>query len=186
LLVDVDQTRAQLAKNWGWIVASGVFTMALGALAFLLPVTATGVAYDGTVLLIGATGLVGLFNAFTRENGHKVKSALSGALYMALAYYMATNPGVGLGFITLSIAAAISAEGLFETALAVKNENLEGRAWHAVSGIASVIAGLGLTLSMPVSSLVTPGFALGARLSGNGATKVAVGLAGKEIADSSK
>lgn len=160
--------------------------MALGAAALLLPTFATGVAYDGTVLTIGASGVVGLVGALKRENGHKLKSAISGLVYLGLAYYLGTHPAQGLDIITLTIATTIAAEGLFETVLAAKNKNLQGRGWHAVSGIGSVIAGLALSATLPASGLVTPGYALGARLTSNGATKVAVGLAGKELADKRK
>lgn len=186
LVVDVAKAQDELARNWGWITASGISTMVLGGLALGLPVFATGVAYDGTVLALGATGLVSLFGALARENGHKVKSALSGVLYVALAYYMSTHPAQGLDVITLTIATAIAAEGLYETALAVRNEDLQGRGWHLVSGIGSTAAGVWLTANIPAASLFAPGAALGTRLTTNGATKVAVGLAGKELADKQK
>lgn len=182
LAIDIEKAQDELAKNWGWIVGSGVFSMALGAAALLLPTFATGVAYDGTVLTTGAVGFAGLLSAFKVENGQKLKTALSGIGYVALAYYMSTNPGAGLNFLTLTIAAVIASEGLFETAVALKNKNLEGRGWHFVSGLGSVLASLWLTTTLPVSGLFAPGVALGTRLSGNGARKVAVGLAGKELA----
>ena len=186
LVVDVDAVRNQLSENWGWIVTSGVLTMALGTAALLLPIFATGVAYDGLWVTMGATGVVGLINAVVRENGHRAKSAVSGILYLGLAYYLATHPQQGLDIVTLTIATVIASEGLYEAALAFRNKDLQGRGWHAVSGIASVIAGLALSVNLPAAGLVTPGYALGARLTGNGATKVAVGLAGKEIADEKK
>jgi uncharacterized membrane protein HdeD (DUF308 family) len=186
LQVDAERTKAQLADNWGWIVASGAFSMFLGAAAFFVPIFATGVAYNATVLTIGLTGLVGLLNAFKRENGHKLKSAISGVLYGGLAYYMASNPQQGLDIVTVTIAAVIAVEGFYETALAVNNKDLQGRPWHFVAGIVSVLAGIWLTSNIPVSSLFAPGAALGTRLTTNGATKVAVGLAGKELANQRK
>lgn len=184
LTVDIDRARDELARNWGWIVGTGVLTMALGALALTVPIAATGVAYDGTVLTIGAAGFLSLINVFFAEKGHKLKSGLSGVGYLALGYYMGTNPTQGLNIITLSIATVIAAEGLYETALAVKNKEIQGRGWHFVSGILSTLAGVFLSVNIPATSLVTPGAALGVRLTSNGASKVAVGLAGKEIADS--
>ena len=188
LLVDIDQARNQLSQNWGWIVTSGVLTIALGTAAFLVPIFATGVAYNGTVLTLGATGLVSVIaSIFAREHGQQqVKSALSGILYLGLSYYMGTHPQQGLDIITLTIATVIAAEGLYEAALAFRNENLEGRGWHAFSGIGSFIVGLALSANLPATGLVTPGYALGARLTSSGATKLAVGLTGKEIADDAK
>lgn len=183
LFVDVNAARTQLAKNWGGITASGLFTMALGLGALSFPIFASGVAYDATTLTVGATGVVGLINAFQRENGHKTKSAISGILYLGLAYLLATNPGAGLDVITLTMAATIGAEGVFETLLAAKNKDLNGRPWHFVGGIGSVVASVWLAANIPVSSLFAPGVALGTRLTSNGATKVAVGLEGKKIAD---
>ena len=186
LEVNFEKATDELSKNWGWIVGSGVLTMTVGAAALFMPVFASGVAYDATVLTLAASAFVGLISVFVRENGHKVKSGLSGLGYGALAYYMGTHPAQGLDIITLSIATVIAAEGLYEIALAVKNENLQGRGWHFVSGAASSIAGLFLSANIPVASLVAPGVALGVRLTGQGASKVAVGLAGKEIAKNNK
>ena len=160
--------------------------MILGALALLLPVFATGVAYNGIVFTIGLSGLVGVAGAFTRENGHRAMSALSGLFYVALAYYMFTHAALGLDIVTLAIAAVIGAEGLYETIFAVKNKEMKRRVWHLASGIGSTLVGLWHSTSIPASSLVTPGIALGARLTGNGATKVAVGLTGKELASNRK
>jgi uncharacterized membrane protein HdeD (DUF308 family) len=182
LIVDKEQVQAQLAKNWKGITASGVLTMALGVAAFGFPLFATGVAYDATVITIAASAIVGIASIFVRENGHKVKSGISGLGYGALAYYMATHPAQGLDFITLSIAAVIATEGLYELALAIRNQNLQARGWHALSGLVGTGAGLALTAAVPAASLVTPGAALGARLTSQGASKVAIGLTGKDIA----
>ena len=183
MVVDIEKAKEDLAKNWGWIVGSGVLTMALGALALTVPVAATGVAYDGTVLTIGSAGLIGLINVFFAEKGHKLKSGLGGLGYLALAYYMGTHPAAGLDIITLTIATVIAAEGFYEIALAARNKNIQGRGWHFASGVVSSIAGFALSASIPAASLVTPGAALGMRLTSNGASKVAIGLTGKEIAD---
>lgn len=186
LIVDITRAQDQLANNWGWITTSGVLTMALGALALLLPITATNVAYTGTVFTIAATGIVYLLGALFREEGNRLKSGVSGVLYSALAYYMTVNPAQGLNFVTLTIASVIAVEGLYESALAIKNKNLQGRPWHLASGVVSVLASVWLTTNIPVSSLFAPGAALGTRLTSNGGTKVAVGLRGKELADSRK
>jgi len=83
----------------------------------------------------------------------------------------------------LTIATVIAAEGLYETALAIRNSDIQGRGWHAVSGVISTFAGLFLSANIPAASLVAPGAALGVRLTSSGASKVAIGLTGKEIAN---
>lgn len=99
---------------------------------------------------------------------------------------MATHPAAGLDIITLTIATVITAEGFYEVAVAARNENIQGRGWHFVSGLISSSAGFALSANIPAASLVTPGAALGVRLTSNGASKVAIGLTGKDIADKSK
>ncbi|KAG7340863.1 protein of unknown function DUF308 containing protein [Nitzschia inconspicua] len=183
LLVDVRASQTQLAKNWGWITTSGVLTLALGSAALIFPILASGLAYEITYLSLGASGIISLVSAVALENGHRAKSAISGTLSFGLAYVLATNPGAGLDIITLSMAAAIGFEGIFETALAAKNKDLKGRGWHFVSGVGSTLAGVWLAATIPVSSAFAPGAALGARLTSNGACKIAVGLEGKKIAD---
>jgi len=186
LVVDYDRAANNLADNWGWITASGFLTMVLGFSALYVPLFATGVAYDGTVITLALAGIVGIIGAFVRENGHKAKSAFSGVGYAGLAYYMYTHPGAGLDIITLTIASVLAVEGFYETALAAKNKNLQGRPWHFVSGIGSVLASAFLAANIPAASLVAPGVALGGRLTSSGATKMAVGLTGQELADQRK
>ena len=183
LSLNIEQVENEISKNWKWISASGVFTLVVGTGALLSPVFSTGVAYDVTIASIAALGIGGIANVLIAENGHKLKSGLSGLGYSGLAYFMATHPAQGLDVITLTIAAVILAEGLYETALAARNDNLQGRGWHFVSGIVSAAAGLWLSASIPAASLVAPGAALGTRLTTNGASKLAIGLAGKEIAE---
>jgi uncharacterized membrane protein HdeD (DUF308 family) len=186
LIVDTQNIQNELANNWGWIVASGIFTTFLGLLSFGAPIFATGVAYDTTVVAIAFTAVVNLVNAYKAENGQKLKYALSSPLYALLAYYMSTNPAEGLNIITLTIASVIAVEGFFETILAAKNENIQGRPWLFVSGIGSVAASVWLASTLPASSLFAPGAALGTRLTSSGSRKIATGLLGKEIADSRK
>jgi uncharacterized membrane protein HdeD (DUF308 family) len=132
------------------------------------------------------SGIISIINAFARENGHKTKSALSGTLSVGLAYLLGINPTVGLDIITLCMAFSLASEGIFETLLAAKNKDLQGRGWHFTSGAGSVLASLWLTANIPVSSLFAPGAALGARLISNGSTKVAIGLEGKKLANEKK
>lgn len=187
LAIDTEAIRNAIAKDWGWITASGAFSMILGVLAFALPLVATDVAYTSTTLTVGAAGLASLINVFFAQSGqHKFKSGLSGVGYLGLAYYMSLNPAAGLEAITLAIASAIALEGLYETVLAVRNKNIEGRGLHFVSGLGSLAVATGLGATFPASSLFLPGAALGARLTSSGATKVSVGLAGKKIADDKK
>jgi uncharacterized membrane protein HdeD (DUF308 family) len=183
LVVDTKSIQDELANNWGWIVASGVLTSLLGVAAFGAPLLATSVAYDATVLAIAVTAVVNLINVFKAQTSEKLKYGLSVPLYGFLAYYMSTHPAQGLNFITLTIAAVIAAEGIFETAVAAKNKGIEGRPWLFVSGIGSVLASVWLSSTIPASSLFAPGAALGTRLTSSGARKVATGLLGKELAD---
>ena len=129
------------------------------------------------------TAIVNLVNVFKVESSQKLKYGLSVPLYGFLAYYMSAHPAQGLNAITLTIAAVIAAEGIFETAVAVKNKGIEGRPWLFVSGIGSLLASVWLSSTIPVSSMFAPGAALGTRLTSSGARKVATGLVGKEIAD---
>lgn len=181
--MDVEQSEIVLAKNWPAIATTGFVTMALGIAALYQPIVATGVAYLQILITIGAFGLLNFMSAFVRENGHKTTSALSGAGYMGLAWYMYTQPEAGLDVITVTIASVMAAEGLYETILASRNEKLAGRPWHFLSGIASIAAGIFVASKIPASSLLVPGVALAVRLLTAGATKVAVGFVGKALAD---
>lgn len=183
LVVDNAYVENVLAENWGWVVASGAVSLLLGLAAFGFPIFSTSVAYDTTVLTIALTAVANLIYAIKVDDGQKLKHLISGPLYGFLAYYMYTHPAQGLDVITLTIAGVLSAEGLYEAAVAVKNDGIKSRPWLFVSGIGSILAALWLTFNIPVSSLFVPGAALGTRLTSSGAGKVALGLAGKGIAD---
>jgi len=164
-------------------VSGGAFSIACGVAMLSLPMLASEVAFTASTFTIAAAGMANLINAFSSEQGQKLKSGISGALFLGLSYYMLTHPAAGLDIVTWTIASTIAVEGIYETALAVKNENLQSRGWHLLSGVGSTVAGTWLGLNAPVTSLVLPGIALGARLTSNGASKVAIGLEGKKLAD---
>jgi len=126
LLIDADLAKKELAKNWGWITTSGLITFLVGCSASVAPTFATGIAYDSIILSAGAASLIYIAGAFFRENEHKAKSELSGVGYGLLAYYLANHPRI----ITLSMAAILGAEGVFEIGLSARNKEMEERLWN--------------------------------------------------------
>jgi uncharacterized membrane protein HdeD (DUF308 family) len=117
-------------------------------------------------MAIAFTAVGNLVNAFKVENGQKLKHALSSPFHGLVAHGVSTHPAEGLNIVALTIASITAVEGFFETAVAAKNWNIQGRSWLFVSGIGSVVASVWLASSA----------ALGTRLTSGGSQKIATGL----------
>ena len=184
LVIDLGEAKTQIAKNWGYILTSGVLSVMGGTLCTLLPIRATGVALAGLAYTLAVTGTVGVIGTFVVEKGFRLASLLFGSCNLYLAYHLFNDPLLeSLSFVTAFIAATTIATGLHETSFAIVNSNIPNRFWNFVSGLTSVAAGVYAVMKMPASSLVVPGLALGFSLLSSGVTKIVTGLYGQEEAN---
>ena len=183
LEVVVEDAKTAMAKNWGFILTSGVLRFIGGVLAMLVPVYATDVAYSMVAWSIGVLGGIGVVGAFVGEKGMRAASLLFGVANIFLYSRMWKFPFESLNMLSAYILAFTVLEGVHETAFAFQNKDLPSSNWNLFSGVSTVAVGIYAAAKMPVSSFVVPGICLGVNLISSGITKVAIGLYGQEEAN---
>lgn len=181
MLMDKALIEDDMAKNWGWLLASGVIDVALGVWAYATPVSstlATELTYASALSFLGVLNVAGLF-----FSDYKVRSLLLGITQLSLSYLLFNYPLSGAISITSFLAYSVMADGLYRILLAVQNEDLPQRGWTGLGGAVSLGWGLYVLNYLPLTSLTTLGSALGVFLVSTGATRISAGFAGRELAN---
>ena len=105
---------SEVRSKWGWFVALGIAFLVLGAIAFFNVVTATVVSvfYVGMLMLIGA--VMEIIHAFgVKSWGSFFWWLLSGIVYAVAGVIALVNPLLAAGVLTLLLAVALIAGGIF-------------------------------------------------------------------------
>jgi uncharacterized membrane protein HdeD (DUF308 family) len=144
----------QLWKNK---LASGVLTIALGAMLLAWPGPSILVASTMFGVYLLMSGFAELFLAFTlpRSAATRVLLFLTGALSVVLAILSFRHFGDGYAVLLLSLWLGVGFIflGVSENAVAISERYLPGRGWYVVLGLMSVIAGT-IVLVWPMDSIV--------------------------------
>ena len=178
--LDPSRLFGNLHKNWGWLLALGMLFLILGVigLGMSLTLTVVGTLYFGVLLVIG--GGVQLVHAFKCKGWTSVLwHVLIALAYLgagALVVYDPVRAAVGL---TLVIALALVAAGVFRLFMSFQLKPSPGWWWPLVSGIASIVLGSVIYAQWPISGLWVIGLFIAVELIINGWSYVFVALAAK-------
>ena len=106
---------------------------------------------------------------------------LAGVVFLIGGYYLLTHPLLGLGTLTLLLAATILAAGVCEiiTYFRLKGEQASG--WMLFNGIVALLLGGMIWLHWPSSSVWAIGTLVGVNLLLTGITRLMVGLTGRRL-----
>jgi uncharacterized membrane protein HdeD (DUF308 family) len=154
-----------LRAKWGWIVALGVVYLAAGIIALGSVVAAT----VATVMVVGvmmvASGVAEVINAFqVRTWGKFILWLLLGLLYILSGFVAWRNPLLTAALLTLILGASLVASGVTRIILAFGMRSGSPWIWVAVSGVITAIVGLIILAHWPVNSLFLLGVFLGVDL----------------------
>jgi uncharacterized membrane protein HdeD (DUF308 family) len=142
---------------WKGKLASGVLTIALGAMLLAWPGPSILIASTMFGVYLLMSGFAELFLAFTlpRSAATRVLLFFTGAVSLILAILSFRHFGDGYAVLLLSlwIGTGFIFLGVSENAVALGERDLPGRAWYVVLGIMSVIAG-GVVLVWPFDSIL--------------------------------
>ena len=169
-------------KFSGWLIVAAILFIVLGAFAIIEPAVAgLGVALlVGWLLIFG--GISHFVSAFEGGGAKRVIfQVLAGVLFVIGGYYFITHPLLGLGTLTLLLAAVILAAGVCEiiTYFRLKSEQASG--WMLFNGIVALILGALIWLHWPSSSVWAIGTLVGVNLLLTGITRLMVGLTGRRL-----
>ena len=168
-----------IKKNTGLTIAAGVVMLLMGIFAMASPLVAgkSLVVMIGILLVIG--GVSHLLFGFMLRGG--LFSIILGILTVIAGGYMVSNPGSGLGTLTIFLAAYLIVSGIFEVILAFQIKPAQGWGWELFSGVLSVILGLMIWNQYPLSGEWAIGILLGIKLFFSGLTLLMFGMAARSV-----
>ncbi len=169
-------------EYWGWMLAVGVFFIALGVAALLmLPlVTALTAVIFGAFAI--AAGIFQLYNGVAHTSGwvSKIANIVLALLYMGFGVLTFYDPLLGAAAITLALAVTFVAIGVVRAWIAWQNRgSFEYWGWALASGIITVILGILLAIAWPAASVWFLGLYVALDLLMGGATFVGLALAAR-------
>jgi len=169
-----------------WIVI-GVFSIVGGFIALANPVIATLTATQiaGYIFLfVGAIQLVGAFSA--EGTGAKIWNAVLGVLTIWLGITVLGHPLASVLALTTMVAIVFLVTGIVKLILAF-NLRGDGPFWLILlSGAVSVLLAIMVFANFPQSAATLLGILLGVDLISNGLALIAMGLALRKVARSSR
>jgi uncharacterized membrane protein HdeD (DUF308 family) len=173
----IEHELSRLKNHWWWFVVLGVILIIGGTVAIAYPfvAAATMVIVLGTILIIcGVTTIVGAFWA-GRWSAFLVQ-LLIGILYVVTGMVITDAPAETTAALTLLIASFLIIVGVFRIVAAL-TERFAQWGWALANGIVSLMAGIIIYRTFPVSALWIIGLLVGLELIFNGVTWMMMGLA---------
>lgn len=165
-----------------WLILLGLLLSALGILTLLhpFPASLTVELFAGWVFLIlGILQVIAAFRAVTVEG--RIWLLLIGLLMVLIGVGLLMNPFAGLVALTVLIAIAFIAGGLFKLTLS-RAIGGGGHAWAiGISGVISVVLGVMVLANIWPSAAVLLGVLLGIEMLSSGLTLVMLGLSIKRM-----
>jgi uncharacterized membrane protein HdeD (DUF308 family) len=168
-------------KQWGWIMALGIFFVALGTigLGMLFAMTLASILYLGILLLVG--GGVQVVQAFSFHGWRNIVShLLMGALYLFAAYVVIQNPVAASATLTLFLASALIVLGIVRGATAIMHREYRQWGWLLFSGIVSVALGIMIMAQWPATGFWVIGLYVAIDMIFHGWSYIGLSLAVKD------
>jgi uncharacterized membrane protein HdeD (DUF308 family) len=166
----------------GWSIAVSLLIILAGILAIGLPVAA-GIAVNIVVawllLFVGAAHLV--FGWHVRAIGGMIWQVLLGVLYIGIGVYLLMHPVAGLVTLTLALAIYLFAEGVLELILSFQIRPRQGWGWLLLDGIVTLILGIMIWRTWPVSTEWVIGTLVGISMIFSGMTRLMLSLAARSL-----
>ena len=172
----------ELHRHWVFFFALGVGLMALGIVATLTVGLSTVVAVDffGWILVIAGAGVT--IHAFwaRRWSGFFLQ-LLSGLLYLAAGWMLATHPELSAIALTLVIAISFVVQGAFRIGAALSTR-IDGWGSLLASGIITLLLGLMIWNEWPLSGVWVIGLFVGIDMFFYGGWLVSLALSVRSLA----
>ncbi|WP_298670129.1 HdeD family acid-resistance protein [uncultured Sphingomonas sp.] len=155
--------------GWGWILAYGIASLILGALAIFMPVPATFAATLVAGAYLIAAGifslLAGVFGQGHHGRGYVI---LFGAISLIAGAIMVFEPATGALSLTLILVIWLIARGVLELIWGVRFTHRRGL--MIALGVVNLLLAGYIIYTIPLSALTLPGIVLGISFLFSGAT----------------
>lgn len=168
-----------LQKNWGWLLALGLSSIALGTLGLYMDFAFTLVSVLFFGVLILTAGVFQLIHAFTCTGWKSVLwHVLIALLYIAAGVDIMADPLRASEILTLVLAGILIAVGLLRIVMAVQLRG-GGWFWAFLSGLVSIALGAMIIAHWPASGLWIIGLFVAIELIFNGWSYVFIAFAAR-------
>jgi len=146
---------ARIGRHWGWVLAFGIVTFLIGIVALVWPgrtLIVVAVLFGIQLIVMGIFRFAAAFATSDLTGGTRVLYALLGVLSLIIGLYAVRHILITLLALALLLGIFWIVSGAVELFTALSHREMPHRAWNAVMGIISVLAGIVL--------LVYPGISL--------------------------
>jgi uncharacterized membrane protein HdeD (DUF308 family) len=148
---------ARVGRHWGWVLAFGIITAALGILALVWPgrtLIVVAVLFGIQLIVMGIFRFVSAIASDDLTGGTRVLLAVLGVLSLIIGLYAVRHIFVTLLALALLLGIFWIISGAVELFMALSHREMRHRGWNAVMGGISVLAGLVLLIYPGISLLV--------------------------------
>ncbi|HTQ23715.1 MAG TPA: HdeD family acid-resistance protein [Candidatus Binataceae bacterium] len=166
----------EVRKHTTWFLVVGIALVILGIVAIgsAVAMTIVSVLFLGWLLIIG--GIFEVIHGFSHRpwSGFFI-NLLGGVLYAVAGLVMVSNPALAAVTLTLVIAVMLIVAGLFRLFIAFSTP-LHHRGWLVLNGAISILLGVMIWRSWPVSGLWVIGMFIGIDMIVDGWTEIMLAL----------
>lgn len=164
----------------GLSIVVAILLIVAGLAAISLPLLAGIAASIALAWLLLFAGVIHLFFGWhTRSAGAVIWKILVGIAYLVAAFYILDHPGRGLLTLTLVLAFYLFFEGIFEAVIYTQLRGRPGSGWFLFDAIVTLVLGIMIFMSWPVSSVWAVGTLIGISILFSGITRLSYALMGR-------
>ena len=148
---------ARLGRSWGWVLAFGIITLAIGVLALAWPgrtLIVVAVVFGAQLIVMGIFRFVAAFVSDDLSGGNRVLLALLGVLSLIIGLYAVRHILITLLALVLLLGIFWVVSGTVELFTALSHRQMQSRGWTAFMGILSILAGIVILIYPGISLLV--------------------------------
>jgi uncharacterized membrane protein HdeD (DUF308 family) len=172
----------EVRKHSTWFLVLGIALVIVGmiAIGWAVATTIVSVIFLGWLLIIG--GVLHVIHGFRHRpwSGFFI-NLLAGVLYAVAGFVMVANPALAAVTLTLLIAMILIVAGLFRLFVAFSTP-LDHRGWLILNGVVSILLGVMIWRSWPVSGLWVIGMFVGIDMIFDGWTEIMLALSVRRTA----
>jgi uncharacterized membrane protein HdeD (DUF308 family) len=154
---DPADVMARVGRSWGWVLAFGIITLAIGILALAWPgrtLIVVAVLFGAQLIVMGIFRFIAAFAADDLSGGSRVLLALLGVLSLIIGLYAVRHILITLLALVLLLGIFWVVSGTVELFTALSHRQTQGRGWTAFMGILSILAGVVVLIYPGISLLV--------------------------------
>ena len=155
-VTDPVATISRIGRHWGWFLAFGILTVAMGIAAVVWPaitLLAAAIVFGVQLIFAGIYRLVSAFASEDTSGATRVLFALLGILSLVVGLYAVRHVLLTIVALALLLGIFWIVNGVIEIFTALQHREMSGRGWRVFMGILSTIAGL-ILLAIPGISLL--------------------------------